>query len=94
MDFRAARFEQPSELGQMRVEMINRLELGAGREIPRALPVLKPQLPLIAHDLVFAHRRLDDAAMPQVRRDAFGVLFEMGEGALMTGPKLLRDGSS
>ena len=68
--FRAARFEQLAKLFEVRIEMIDRLKLGARREIPRTLPVLKPQLPLVAHDLIFAHRRLDDAAMAQVASDA------------------------
>ena len=63
----------------MRVEVIDRLKLGARREISRALPVLKPQLTLVAYDLVFAHRRLDDAAMAQITSHALGVLYEMGE---------------
>jgi hypothetical protein len=77
MNFRATRFNVSSELGQMFIEMINRLELGACREIPSTLPILKPQLSLIADDLVFAHRRLNDAAMSRVRRNPPGVFVEM-----------------
>ncbi len=81
MDFRAARLDQPDELFKMPVEMVDRIELGARRKVPRALPVLKPQFALVADGFVFAHRRLDDAAMPQVRRNPPGVFVEMGRGA-------------
>jgi hypothetical protein len=64
----------------MLVEMIDRFELGTRREISRPLPVLKPQLALVADDLVFAHRGLDDATMPQVRGNPPGVFVEMGGG--------------
>ena len=74
VNFRAARFNHSNELFQIFVEVIDRLELGLRRQVPRALPILKPQPVLVADDFIFAHRRLDDAAMPQIRRDPPGVL--------------------
>ena len=60
--------------------------------LPRALPVLKPQLALVADDFVFAHRRLDDAAMPQVRRNPPGVFVEMGGRGAHAARNLATDG--
>ena len=78
--FCAARFEIAGELFEIPVEVIDCLPLCLGRQLPCALPILKPQLALVAHGFVFAHRGLDDTAMPQVRRDPAGVFVEMGGG--------------
>ena len=65
-------------------------ELGSRGEVARTLPILKPQLALVADGLVFAHRSLNDAAMARVRRDPPRVRGKLCGGRAHTGKALTR----
>ena len=80
VDFGAARLDIPHELFEMAVEMVDRLPLGLRGHLPRGLPILEGRLALVARNLVFAHRRLDGLAMPQVGRETAGILIELCGG--------------